>query len=61
MIATATWEFKIFQISLGVQGLRLNSLLHYKQPLEVTSICMALHAGKKNTLFYTLRLGMDEG
>jgi hypothetical protein len=61
MIATATWEFKIYQITLGVQGLRLNSLLHYKQPVEVTSICMALQAGGKNALFYTLRLGMEEG
>lgn len=61
MIATTIWEFRIYQITLGIQGLRLNSLLHYKQPMEVTSICMFLQAGKNNTLFYTLRMGMDDG
>jgi hypothetical protein len=61
MIATATWEFKIYQVTLAAQGLKLTPLLHYKQPLESPSICISLKPGKKNTLFYTLRMGIEEG
>jgi hypothetical protein len=61
MIAAINWEFRIYSQTLGFTGVRLNPLLYFQQPLESTSICVQLSTGNGESLFYSLRLGLEAG
>lgn len=59
MIASINWEFKLFSQTLGFSGVRLTPVLYFQQPISATSICVQLASGFGDSLFYSLRYGLD--
>ena len=61
MIASASWQFKIYMQALGYAGVRLEPLLYFQQPLNNVSICLQLESGYRDYLFYSLRACSENG
>ncbi len=61
MIASATWQFKIYSQTLGFGGMRLQPLLAFQQPFNTPSVCLQLSPGGKDFLFYSLRSHVEGG
>lgn len=59
MIASINWEFKLFSQTLGSSGVRLTPVLYFQQPIETPSICVQLASGFGDSLFFSLRYGLD--